>query len=620
MQQEELYINNLLMDTRLRGISRTLQANDFSEVQYRQSNYSNQIELPDTPNNVKNLEYLGVIGNTSRAPYTKLVVRYIVDGVELVREGKGVLKQTIDKKYKLVIYDGGIGLSSLLGDELLSDIVVPLEEQRYMSYDDFYSGMKNTSEGLILAIDEKETNFVNTTSFYFYVHTAFERIFANKGFTIESDFTNNNADFKSRVFSMGEGWDQTQKTEVINDFGTVTGTTQHAGSVLPPLTESKIIYTYTSSSTIDNLAFKFYTTVAKGNFGNPTLFGIRAEKNGNYITQKNLDVPLGVTQDGLPADNSVSFVFIVDIEPGDIIELTVLASGKSSSPYNYRYDLNWNLNIVSDRSYWTTNPKTLFPEVTQLNFVKDIIQRFNLMFSIDSRAKKIKLQTSEEVLNDYASAENWSNKFVSDKSETYNSSFARENWFRYSQDDDSNPVGNGVLVVDNENLPETKTVLTSIFKSTNSISAERVEFPIALWDEPEQGETGETKAKKDTPRLFRVKNETAKEVKVALTPQIYIDYKSLVPAKRTTNLTRLSFTEVSYQEEVNKYYVKYKSVLDNYKKKTLEVNLSLVDIYQIDFFKLKYFEQLGKYYYLNKVSNFKPNQTTQIELIEVSVK
>ena len=40
-----------------------------------------------------------------------------------------------------------------------------------------------------------------------------------------------------------------------------------------------------------------------------------------------------------------------------------------------------------------------------------------------------------------------------------------------------------------------------------------------------------------------------------------------------------------------------------------------IDIYNIDFFKLKYIEQLGQYFYLNKVVNFRDKKLTKCELI-----
>jgi chitodextrinase len=63
-------------------------------------------------------------------------------------------------------------------------------------------------------------------------------------------------------------------------------------------------------------------------------------------------------------------------------------------------------------------------------------------------------------------------------------------------------------------------------------------------------------------------------------------------------------------------YKEFKVLLDRYKKVTADFNLSLMDVYNIDFFKLKYLK--GKYYYLNKIINFMPQKISKCELIEAT--
>ena len=82
-------------------------------------------------------------------------------------------------------------------------------------------------------------------------------------------------------------------------------------------------------------------------------------------------------------------------------------------------------------------------------------------------------------------------------------------------------------------------------------------------------------------------------------------------------IANLNFNAVYYQSEIDKYYVQIQSLLNNYKSLTIEIDLNLLDYYSRDFFKLKYFSQLGKFYYLNKINNFKKGKKTTIEIIEV---
>ena len=113
---EELYINNIQIELKSSTVARTLQINDLGDVVDRQSNYSNNIKIPKSPNNIRAFEMLGISGNTTRLPYENLVVKYVVNGIELISEGKGVVKNT-NSSYNLVVYDGNISMTDLLGDK-----------------------------------------------------------------------------------------------------------------------------------------------------------------------------------------------------------------------------------------------------------------------------------------------------------------------------------------------------------------------------------------------------------------------------------------------------------------------------------------------------------------------
>ena len=120
MTEELLYINDTLIELPEKSISYTLQVNDLSEVKDRNAHYSNNIKIPKTVNNIRNLEMLAVTGNITELPYNSVSVKYVVDGIELISEGKGLLKNT-NKFYNLVIYDGNIVLTELLGKSTLSE-------------------------------------------------------------------------------------------------------------------------------------------------------------------------------------------------------------------------------------------------------------------------------------------------------------------------------------------------------------------------------------------------------------------------------------------------------------------------------------------------------------------
>ena len=40
-------------------------------------------------------------------------------------------------------------------------------------------------------------------------------------------------------------------------------------------------------------------------------------------------------------------------------------------------------------------------------------------------------------------------------------------------------------------------------------------------------------------------------------------------------------------------------------------------MYLLDLFKLKYIEQLGSFFYINKVLSYRPNKVTKVEIIRI---
>ena len=49
------------------------------------------------------------------------------------------------------------------------------------------------------------------------------------------------------------------------------------------------------------------------------------------------------------------------------------------------------------------------------------------------------------------------------------------------------------------------------------------------------------------------------------------------------------------------------------------INLKYTDITNFDFTKLYFIKQLGNYYLVNKIINFRMNETTNVELIKVEL-
>lgn len=64
-------------------------------------------------------------------------------------------------------------------------------------------------------------------------------------------------------------------------------------------------------------------------------------------------------------------------------------------------------------------------------------------------------------------------------------------------------------------------------------------------------------------------------------------------------------------------YKAFQSLINNYKKVDLYFNLSVIDIFNLDFFKLKFLKQTGRYYYVNSVKDT-TGKIASVEAIEIA--
>ena len=564
---EKLYINDVLLEIPKRTVSRSLQINDFRETKDRQANYSNSIKIPKTYQNTEAFESLGLVGIVSRIPYQSVKVKYVVNGIEMITDGKGVLKNTNDF-YNLVIYDGNISLTDLLGTETLQDL-------DFSSYNHnlttgvFLSSFSNTS-GYIYALEDRFDVVIENSIPSFYIHTLFDMILTQKGWSYSGSIFSD-SDYLSRVTTMDIGFevDVTQsETQVFNILNTSTRSNT--------VSEKYLINSYTSTSN------DLYKVELNGSV--EIVFGsveLSIEVNGSaqlFFT------PL----------SNVNFNEVANVyaETGDLIEVYGIATVETTPVTQYRFEEDFRTIIYKNEKYIPITFEDIIGNTKQIDFVKDVMQRFNLSFKKTKNENALEFITSEELLTDTNNAEDWSNLFSKKIDESYRSSYAQDNQFKYKYEDSENNFADGSLIVDDVNLKSEKTAVTSFFKVGGEFS---------YWNE-------ENEPEQDDLRIYKIDLSS-----------MFLQFRFEKTDNKTSltlSVAQLDFMGLDYQTEIDNNYVAFKKFLDDYKIIIAEVNLDSIDIYSLDFFKLKYIKQLGRYFYLNKVNGFKEGYPTKVELIQ----
>jgi len=582
---EELYINGQRIYLSDRVISRTLQINDFREIKDRQANYSSNIKIPKTPENIKTFDYLGISGSISTIAYNEISVKYVLDGIEMVVGGKGIIK-SVNEFYEFNFYDGNVSLSDLLGNKTLSSLDYTSYNHN-LSFSTFFASFTNTS-GYVYGLDLNSNNDLNKTSPSFYIHTLFSMIFAQKGWTISGSFFTN-TDYLSRLTTMNLGFDQTLTPSLLNKY-TQANSDPHSQSDVTPFSISYLVDSYTS------LVDDIYKVGFSGNIS-VSLGTVELDVRVNGVSK-------GIIRDVL---TSITDSVNVYAETSDIITVYAVATSQEVTPTEHEVDFQENFTtlIDVDNSYYSIDFANIIGNTKQIDLVKDVMQRFNLSFKKTRNENNLEFISSEELLTSQISAENFTSKYSRKLSEITKSTYAKQNEFKYLYDNSGNNHANGYIDLTDVNLKETKTLVTSIFKASQRNNDV---YSINLWERDGDIFT----PIQDGLRIFKIiQSDTVYKYRLKYGEDNYVEID------RTVAL--LDFSNLSYQLEVDNNYPTFSSLLNTYKLVTMELNLSIVDVYQLDFFKLKYFEQTGRFYYLNKVISFKNNKTTKCELIEIPI-
>tara|TARA_R110002012_G_scaffold190633_1_gene358207 strand:- start:15192 stop:17780 length:2589 start_codon:yes stop_codon:yes gene_type:complete len=626
---EILKLDGKVVDLMPKQVAQTLQINDLAEVKDRQANFTNRFTLPPTPNNIQVMDYLGIAGNQSLKPYQRIPAKLIVDGIELISNGYAKVNES-GNGYDVVVYDGNISLSEALKDRSLNqlnynDLNHFLSEATYIEsftntegyiYAFAYFGVKRPYS--LIRIDYQAPSL--------FLHTVWDKVFKDQGFTYEGDIFESE-DFKSEIISPANGYLVSEDNLITEDLGTLQSNNVSRNEFENEFKTFEDNFTYDYS----NLSGKLY---ASDNKSVTTFFNGRIKLNINYKLQiqkgyaylniyKNNSI---LKQLYTPTDsNGNAAVVYFPVEIGDKITVKVFSQtdfpeeeneGQPTS-INDRYELNFNTSINLDIEEQIGGQfidfSLIMPETSQIDFVKDVMQRYGLIYTQDRNTNNFKFIRLENLLNDRENAEDWSDHLVSLGVEQYSiGSYARSNKMAYTYEKDVlNLDYDGTLTINNELLESEKTLFTSIYKIRQSpfYIASNPVYLIPIWEEVEDDDMIIIQPVKSELSLFKLKY-----IQTSITYQLFADGAT---NSFTGEVPFLSLDKIQFQYYINNNYQALTRLLERPKLRISSFNLSTVDIYNIDFFRLKYLKQLGQYYYLNKVDRFQSGKNTLCELVQV---
>ena len=636
---EILSIAGEVVDIIPNSITRTLQINDLGNAEDRQSNYSNTIKLPKTSNNQRIFNFLGVSGNTSRMPYSELPCTYTVDGIPLIINGLAVIQSTT-QHYEVVIYDGLINLAERIKGKTLSDLDYS-DLNHYLTVQNYTNSFSN-SEGYIYALGDFGLGRYGITLERqvpsIYTHTIWDKIFKEAEVNYFGNFFTENEDFKTEVITPPIGYVVENIQPEYNAIGNY-----QTNNVL--VNESSRDYIFNADA-----EFGYNTVIANEYLSFNTDNNISILQTGRYHIRIELNYNSNQgynTFQVILNDNRLIKSFtLINGNTSAIIELNLSANagdtvkfkihgtdtGYIEDPtiqepnngnenpedtiddmYSVYYSANADVYFNLVEGGFLIDFSQMMGDTPVIDVIKDVMQRYGLILKPIRGSNDYSFIQFEDLLNDRLNAEDWSEKLVSVTKEDYSVKYAQTNKASYQYAEDIKlPTHDGVLSINNSNAEAEKSLFSSPYTipvSNRNYGGQPLYF-IETWEEKD--EDGETiiEVKEADIATFRLKKVNRNLTATFFDDSTAVTYSGDVPY--------LSLHNMEMQYFLNVYYKAFQLAINSFKEVTADVYVNDIDVYNLDFFKLKYLIQSGKFYYLNKLQYKAGNERSKATLIEIN--
>ncbi|AXG73947.1 hypothetical protein DVK85_06690 [Flavobacterium arcticum] len=640
-----LYINGQLVDLDPKQIiAQTKQINDLSNLQNRQTNYTNKFKLPKTATNLKILDFLTVPGNNSNVPYQKNECSLYSDTGEcFVYKGWAVVTDG-GKYFNVVVYDGIIDLYKAIEGKSLADLdLSDLQHQKNvdtieLSWTDTlpykyiltdYNGGTRLRSG-ILNIGPPTINadyLVPSISVAWLWHKIFsEHNIAYSGSIFDMQ------EFKNLWITYPKGLSTGDNPEELFESSDC-GYESSGGNV-------KTIYIgYNSSTTneivaaIDNRHLKvaeagYYRIEVSGNIdtraflGYPKPFKLFLGKNAPYVAAHEVQ-EIALVGDNMTSNEGFEKSKLIYLNDYDSVCLLIGKASNASSTNGFHLnsatDVNVKLTKVNVNEYDFIED---FSGFSMRDFLTEVIQRFGLTLYKDKYSNSYEFLTLQEQLQT-AETQDWSSKFISKTSEKYAyGNYSRRNWFKYNYNDKDAGYNDSYIDIDNELLAESKDLFKSKIYSPEKIKTTylgRQHHVYKLWEKETEDVTDEdtdivtttTSYKPLDKRFYLLRAENENRSIKLKSPQ-------LGQSTYVSNIWVENYWKLPFHDTIQSYYTPLRLLLQNAMITTAELYLTDIDIANFDFKKLYYIEQLAGYFIINKITNYIQGKTVKCELIKIN--
>lgn len=633
MQRLQIYINNAWQEIDLpdEKISLNFQVNDIAELKDRQASYSQSISLPRTAHNENVFCFAFDLQTQNKVPYKYYDCRLLINDINVLgNESVLLIDEVTNEEINIQILGDNAGLLSKMQDTLITDL----------QFDDLGTINKSNNhtenykkqvlcKSFNAYIGKIEEPLTYTKGLWYFVrfYELIKRLLLIFGYSLQDDVKQTD---KENVFLSLQNLNATNPDSLPpilqRTFKNGKYTIEYKKT--SPLRYWSIIFKNTNNNT-DNLKFKQglpaysfnylddvppfncyeYTADYKGQiriqahyncfhhpgFVNNADITLAIYKNGTYLyhttlygTNRNLNLSIDQT---------------IDVEPYDKITITGWYYAKYPSSVvrdsNGFFTLNdggFSLEVKQAESvplYGTISVRDNLPTFKSCyDLLKAFVNIFALTITIDARNKKVVCYTMQTLYNNIPIAKDWSQKLLKDDySLSFDfGSYGQQNTIKFK---DNDTITNSALfTIKNELLDKEKDVVT--FDFTTGQSIDNLPF-IDAYDIDEE-----------------TKQKTLKESKAHIFKKITVPSRNI----NTPTITTLFFLPATYL--LDNYYNRLAyDILQQCRVLEAYFLLKDTDVKEFDFSIPVFLKQTGRYYYVNKISNYISGQKAKAILLQL---
>ena len=636
----EVTANGKTLDLGEKGqdIKYTVQIADIFDIASVSSSYTNSFQIPKSDKNTEAFNMLGIAGDTSRIPYERISASIKEDGFEIVSSGYLDISST-SENYKIAVINGivelfksmenktigvDLDLSNFNHEKNIETVTESINNDYYKYIVADYGGKKYTDGGINI-------DYISPS---FSVSKLLELIFNTFGWSVDFEGIN---DFINGLFI-------TYPLATSITSGVVSANLEKPTFVSPYINTAPNVYEIPDFNKAWNIP--------------PSIINEGSVSGGSYICGITSPYTLNLKIKGyalykgvyLSSSSYVKFNTVIEkngvalesflSDPYEIVERQVsvfLESGDRINIKMYVTDQRYGGTSIGAISLREFHVQSIILNIKRVNqgdisltsamksfkitdFIKEIIWRTGVTPML-SKEKKVYFLKIEDRLS-FSNAVDWTDRYVARTDESYiKSSYSQRNLFKMKYNNEGQNSNDGVLLVNNKNIDAERTLAqtqlyapeigTSEFLDSNGLNPTLASI-LPMWKaEPKDDGNGEISIEyKPLDNRFYFLRFTQKNGNFKLSSDAVIG---------SENVSSLLFSNTAltlFDQLVPIRYYQFQKIFDNFRSHDISLNLSSVDIINIDLSKIYYFSQEGSYYMINKIS-FQKGEVSKAECIKI---